>query len=423
MLPWVLHSVPGLPMPPASAPLLHVTPYVLPIFIASIVLEWVATRKRGGYRAGTALADVSAGGVFQGLELLFHLAVLPAYAWLHTNMRVVSWDAGSWQPWVIGIVGMDVLFYWWHRCSHVINVLWAVHGVHHQSEDFNLAVALRQPAFEPVTWFFFYAPLALLGVDLQTYLLCYGANRFYQFWIHTEVVDKLGPLEWVLNTPSHHRVHHGVQDQYLDKNYGAIFIVWDRLFGTFECEEETPLYGTTVPLASYNPVWANLKLLADIGALSGRATTMSEKLWAWVAHPAWQPTGSNVMPEVKRTDTDYEKYRPDTSRRIRIYVLVHYAFVALIAGPFLQHEQAHTLLPLMLGALTLILVHTNLCGLMESKRWALPSEAIRFCIMAAAVGVGLTPLLGPSTSWAIAAGTLSFGFACMFWVRPREKTT
>ena len=405
-------------MPAASAPSLNVAAYVLPIFIGAIVLEWFITRKRGGYNAGTALSDVSTGGVFQGLELLFHLALLPAYTWLYTNARVVTWDAGSWQPWVIGLVGVDLLFYWWHRVSHVVNVLWAVHGVHHQSEDYNLAVALRQPAFEPLTWFLFYAPLALLGVDLTVYLACYGVNRFYQFWIHTEVVGKLGPVEWVFNTPSHHRVHHGVQDKYLDRNYGAILIVWDRLFGTFQLEEEAPMYGTTVPLASYNPVWANVKLLADVAALSRRATTVSEKLWAWVAHPAWQPTGPKIEPPIKRTDATYTKYRPKPGPRVPTYVALHYGLIITLAGPFLLHEPSHTRLLLVFGAATMVLAHTNLCGLMEGKRWALVGEVVRFAVMAIALKLALEPVLGETMAWHATQALLVLGAVSWIWLLP-----
>ena len=200
----------------------------VPIFLGATLLEaWIARKRRQDlYAFGTALSDLACGTVFQAGELVLKLGFVAAYVWLFEHARLVTWDESGPWPWVLGIVGVDFLFYWWHRVSHVVNVLWAVHGVHHQSEDYNLAVALRQPLFEPVTWFVFYAPLALLGVSPVVYLAAYGINRFYQFWIHTQVVDK-GPgwVEWLLNTPSHHRVHHGVNEQYLDKNYGAVLIL------------------------------------------------------------------------------------------------------------------------------------------------------------------------------------------------------
>ncbi|MCO4762377.1 MAG: sterol desaturase family protein [Myxococcales bacterium] len=391
-------------MPYGSSEPTNLVAYVLPLFLGAIVVEWLWTRKSDNYNLGTALSDVGTGGVFQGLELLFHLALLPAYAWLYDNASLITFGDGAWQPLVIGFIGVDLLFYWWHRASHVINVLWAVHGVHHQSEDFNLAVALRQPAFEPLTWFIFYAPLALVGVDLPTYLICYTVNRFYQFWIHTEVVRTLGPLEWLFNTPSHHRVHHGVQELYLDRNYGAIFIVWDRIFGTFQREEQAPLYGTTVPLASYNPVWANLKLLRDIVELSRRATTVREKLWAWVAHPAWQPIGPAVEPKIKRTDESYHKYRPAPPPRVTGYVALHYGIIALLAGPFLLNEHAHSTLVLLTGAGTLIGGHLNLCALVENKRWALGSEVVRVGLMLTTIYLSLGSVLGEQVTLGLVVG-------------------
>src|SRR5690606_31238042 len=151
----------------------------------------------------------------------------------------------------------DFAYYWWHRASHRISFLWAAHVVHHQSEDYNLAVALRQAWFTSLSSWVLNLPLAFLGVPPLVYGVCAALNTLYQFWIHTRLVGKLGPLEWVLNTPSHHRVHHGIDAPYLDTNYGGVFIVFDRLFGTFVEETHEPRYGTLDPIRSFDPVWAN----------------------------------------------------------------------------------------------------------------------------------------------------------------------
>ena len=161
-----------------------------------------------------------------------------------------------------------------------MNMFWAVHAVHHQSEDLNLAVALRQPAFEALTIIPFHLPLALIGVDPAVYVACYAIDLIYQFWIHTELVGKLGRLEKLLNTPSCHRVHHGINPKYLDKNFGGILVIWDRLFGTYQPEEELAVYGVTHALASYNPLWANLAPFRDIAALSIAAERPIDKLRA-----------------------------------------------------------------------------------------------------------------------------------------------
>ena len=351
----------------------------VPIFLVATIIEVAIAKRQGrdGYAFGTALSDLACGSVFQAGELVLKLVFVAAYAWLFEHARLITWEEGSAWPWVVGMIGVDLLFYWWHRVSHVVNVLWAVHGVHHQSEDYNLAVALRQPLFEPVTWFVFYAPLALLGVSPLVYIAAYGVNRFYQFWIHTEVVGK-GPAwaEWLLNTPSHHRVHHGVNPQYLDKNYGAVLIIWDRVFGTFEPEVEQPVYGTTVPLRSYNPLWANFVHIDRIRALGRLAGTTRERLWAWVAHPAWLPQGvRDPAPKVERAG--YRKYRPEVSRALRTYLITHFALAGVAMGVVVFFE--HGLQPVQLAVASAVLIASFVAflAMVEARPWAWTLEAVR----------------------------------------------
>ena len=171
------------------------------------------------------------------------------------------------MKWVaaIGLLfGVDFCFYWFHRIAHEYAAPWATHVVHHQSEEYNLAVALRQSAFEGCFAWVFYLPLAVIGFPPIWYVSMKAINLLYQFWIHTEAIDRLGPLEWVMNTPSHHRVHHARNPKYLDKNYAGMFIIWDRMFGTFQPEEEQPVYGITKPLQSWNPLWANLAAWVEL---------------------------------------------------------------------------------------------------------------------------------------------------------------
>jgi len=352
----------------------------IPVFLGATLLEaWIARRRDPTlYAFGTALSDLACGSLFQAGELVLKLLTFSAYVWLFEH-RWIDWPEDSAIPWVLGIVGVDLLFYLWHRASHVVNVLWAVHGVHHQSEDYNLAVALRQPLFEPLTWFVFYAVLALAGVSPLVYLVAYGVNRLYQFWIHTELVRTLpAPCEWVLNTPSHHRVHHGVQPQYLDKNFGAVLILWDRLFGTFEPEGERVKYGTTVPLRSYNPLWANLQHLARIRRLAGAAKTTREAIWAWFAHPAWVPAG--FLPADEIVD-EPGKYRPPSPPAVRAYVVAHMtiAAVALTLTVFFEQALAATELVAIAGALGLSFV--ALLGLVERTPWATKLEALRLLLL------------------------------------------
>ncbi|HUF04493.1 MAG TPA: sterol desaturase family protein [Aridibacter sp.] len=159
--------------------------------------------------------------------------------------------------WGLLLFADDFAYYWFHRFSHEVRFLWNFHVVHHSSEQYNLSVAVRQSWFSGVSHWIFYIPLAFLGFPFAAFVFMHGLNLIYQFWIHTELVGRMGSLEWVFNTPSHHRVHHGVNDRYLDRNYAGIFIIWDRMFGTFVEEKEEVRYGIIKPLKSYNALWIN----------------------------------------------------------------------------------------------------------------------------------------------------------------------
>jgi sterol desaturase/sphingolipid hydroxylase (fatty acid hydroxylase superfamily) len=402
---------------PASPMEINPVAFAIPIFLIAILVEaWISRRQRDRadegeayYFFGTALSDVTVGTVFQGVEVLFNILTFGAYVWLFDNFNLVDWGDASWAKWAVALLGVDLMFYWWHRASHVVNFLWAVHGVHHQSEDFNLAVALRQPLFEPITWFFFYAPLALLGIDPMTYLGAYAINRFYQFWIHTELVDKLGPLEWVLNTPSHHRVHHGVQEQYLDKNYGAILIIWDRLFASFEPEEERVIYGTTVPLRSYNPVWANFAIFARIGRLMRVASSPLQWAWAPFAHPAWLPGSDDPDAHLPKRQQS-AKYRPKASPAAIAYVAAHFLALGGFMFIFLLRESQWSFPQLCLGASVIVSASMAFTGILEARIWAWPLEILRLLgLIAAIYWLGSThypvTLAGMATA-AMAAGSL-----------------
>jgi hypothetical protein len=231
------------------------------------------------------------------------------------------------------MLGVDLAYYWFHRLSHEVNFLWAAHVVHHQSEDYNLAVALRQSAFQNYFNVWFYLPLALLGVPPLVYVLSVQINTLYQFWIHTRLIDRMGPLELVLNTPSHHRVHHGADPKYLDRNYAGILIVWDRLFGSFQVEEEEPTYGTTKPLARWNSLWANLDVWADLIATARSFPRLRDRIWLFFAHPGWHPDRDEPHAEVRgRAPFDADVARPRKLYLIAQFALMLVATVGLLLG-------------------------------------------------------------------------------------------
>jgi sterol desaturase/sphingolipid hydroxylase (fatty acid hydroxylase superfamily) len=392
----------------------------VPIFFAAIAAEVLADRRRRTrvYRFGAAIADLQVGIVSQvgdvflrGLGVAIYAAVYPYHFF--------EWREGSIAPWVVGLLALDFLYYWWHRSSHLVNVLWAVHAVHHQSEDFNLAVALRQPAFEALTIIPFHLPLALLGVEPWIYASCYAIDLIYQFWIHSELPGRLGFLERVLNTPSSHRVHHGINPKYLDRNYGGILIIWDRLFGSYQREEEPPAYGVTRALRSYNPIWANLAPFQDVAAKAKEARGVANKLRIWLAHPGTSASGGElqVAPTTRATQVKYEPLPP---RRVVVYVLVHFALLTLGGAAFMRVAAHDALTALVVPSTLILLTAVALTAFIEGRRWALTVDAARQIAIAVVAATYLAPHIGVIPGIAVAGGLVAVFVLIFVVVRPLE---
>jgi sterol desaturase/sphingolipid hydroxylase (fatty acid hydroxylase superfamily) len=275
-------------------------------------------------------------------------------------------------------IGVDFLYYWFHRMSHEVNGFWAAHVVHHQSEQYNLSVALRQGAFQAWFSWMFYLPLALLGFPPLVFLAVSSFNTLYQFWIHTRLIGRLGPLEWVFNTPSHHRVHHARNPKYIDRNHGGTLIVWDRLFGTFKQEEEEPVYGITTPLRSWNPLWANVSHWVWIASMARRARGLGDELRCFVKPPGWRPPemgGFQPAPEVDAREV--VRYETRLPRAHAAYVFAQ--FVLTLAGAAWLLQRQSQLSQDVLLALAALVVCALLAfgGLFERRRWAVPLEVVR----------------------------------------------
>ncbi len=354
----------------------------VPGFFALIGVEMAVARARGVrvYRLADSVTDLSC-GVSSQIEAMFFAAIqLAIYAFLWSRFRF--FDLHGWQAWVVAFFGVDFLYYWWHRLSHEVNFLWAAHVVHHQSEDYNLAVALRQSITTSWTALPFYIPLAFVGVPPLVFAITHALSTLYQFWIHTQLVKKIhGPIDWILNLPSHHRVHHAVNPQYLDKNYAATLIVWDRLFGTYIEEDEPCVYGITKPLASFNPMWAQVHYWLELARRSVR-TSGFDRVRVWFASPAW--VGKNESKYV--TDVHARpKYDVTASRKTRRYVFVQYIF---LLGAMSALMFAHASLPPVAvasccAALALGLVAMG--ALLEEKSWARAMEVARIALSIAAI--------------------------------------
>ena len=214
--------------------------------------------------------------VFDAFGTLLKVAI---YTWAFQHVALFELSASSPWVWIGALIGYDFCYYWLHRAGHRIGVLWAAHVVHHQSEDYNLGTALRQTSSGFLLGWIFYLPLAVAGVPPLVFGVVALIDLLYQFWVHTQQVGKLGWFDRWFCSPSNHRAHHGVNERYLDKNYGGILILWDRLFGSFveEDEREPVVYGTRAPLRSFNPLWANLQVYRDLWLDSWRTRSLGRQ--------------------------------------------------------------------------------------------------------------------------------------------------
>jgi sterol desaturase/sphingolipid hydroxylase (fatty acid hydroxylase superfamily) len=273
-----------------SAPI-DLTVYAIPAFVLLMVLEvvytaWHPDEDRKGYAARDTAASIAMGLGYSAINLVWKGLAFAFYTALY-HLTPLRMGTGP-LAWVVLFFADDFCYYWFHRIHHESRFFWASHVVHHSSQHYNLSTAVRQ-TWTPMTGLLFWAPLALLGFHPVMIVLQQAINLLYQFWIHTETIRRLGPLEWVLNTPSHHRVHHGANPRYIDRNYAGILIVWDRLFGTFQEEDEKPRYGLTHNLDTYNPVRIAFHEYADIVRDVRRPAPWSVRLGRVFRGPGWTP--------------------------------------------------------------------------------------------------------------------------------------
>ncbi len=268
--------------------------FLLTMFVEAKLLPRARARGRDvmPYEPRDARASISMGLGNLAVSAAAKLGTVGLYAFLYKH-RIFEIGAGPWA-WVLLLFAEDFTYYWWHRASHEVRFLWAAHENHHSSQRFNLSTALRQSWTTPFTVPLFYFWLPVAGFRPEMLLTQISVSLVYQYWVHTELVGKLGPLEWILNTPSHHRVHHGSNVEYLDRNHAGIFIIWDRLFGTFEPERARVVYGLTKNIETYSPLriafheWA--ALVADVRG----ARTFRERLGYVFRPPGWSPDRSSL---------------------------------------------------------------------------------------------------------------------------------
>lgn len=269
--------------------------YAIPVFVALLAAEWISFRhgaedRLRGYDVRDTFTSLAMGSGNVVINFGWKLVVLTAYAGVYelTPLRI---SPGAWWAWPLLFFADDMAYYWFHRVSHEVRVFWASHVVHHSSQHYNLSTALRQ-TWVPMTYLPFWLPLAAIGFKPWMIMLEQAVSLVYQFFLHTERVGRLpNPVEAVMNTPSHHRVHHGANDIYLDRNYGGILIIWDRLFGSFQAETEPVRYGLTKNISTHNPVRVALHEYAAICREAARTPRWRHKLAVALRGPGWTAPG------------------------------------------------------------------------------------------------------------------------------------
>ncbi len=317
--------------------------YAVPLFIVAILAELAYGLRvhRNTFRLNDSVSSLSLGVLSQARRFVT-LGVGGYVYYLVTEFfSLPLMDAGHWFTWVLAMVLYDLCYYWQHRLGHERTILWAAHVAHHQSEDYNLTTALRQTSTGFLLDWVFYIPMYLVGIPAQVVITVGSINLIYQFWVHTQHIPKLGWYEWIFVTPSNHRVHHAQNDLYVDRNYGGLFIVWDRLFGTFqeELDEEPPVYGIRGPLKSWNPVKALTHIYVDMARDSFHTARWQDKLRVWVARTGWRPADvAAAYPRRKSDLAHFEKYDPRVPVAVSVYGLLQLVAVIALLN-FMQFAQ------------------------------------------------------------------------------------
>ncbi len=387
---------------------MNLNPVVLsiPIFfgLMSIELVFEAITKKRTYRLNDAITNINLGALSQISGVFTKIVTIGIYTVVFELFAITKIPV-NWISFIVLFFLYDLCFYWSHRMAHEISLFWGGHVVHHQSEDFNLTVALRQSSTAFIWSFPFYLPLAFAGFDPLQFVTVGAFNLLYQFWIHTEHIGKIGRLESVLNTPSHHRVHHGRDPKYIDKNYAGVFIIWDRMFGTFKEEEERPTYGITKPVNSWNPVYANFSHYIDLHHYVKKARSIGDASRMLFKQPGWLPDYLGGVQTPSAVSPNFHKYNADVSHLwAKVYIFIQFVVLMLVTSYFLFNNSELDSLTKSLFLIWIVWSSINFGLLFESRKKRLQIiEALRLI----AIPIGIFELIAMGYSfpfWAIYAG-------------------
>ena len=362
--------------------------YAIPIFMLTVAFEafwaWrrhgnrtvdVGGRTRPIYQFADAMGSLQIGVLSRIAAAFPRLLTVGIYVLVYQQFAVMSWDKSNPLAWLFAVLLYDFFYYWKHRANHEVRIMWAGHITHHNSEYFNLSTALRQSSTTFIFDWMFYLPMAVVGVPPEMWIAAALIDLLYQYWTHTEIIGRLGWFDRVFVSPSNHRVHHGQNDYCIDRNYGGILILWDRLFGTFEDERPEPIvYGVRTPLASVDPLWGNLHYYAQIWRNLRAARGIDAKLDAIFAPPSgWRDEKLGHFEPLK-----FKRYEIKVTRGLARYVTVQYAISVLSLCAFLYRFPHWTATQGMLAGAWIVAGLVALAAMMAGKRWGTTLEVGRW---------------------------------------------
>ena len=357
--------------------------YATPFFIGLVLIEILYGRfvKDQKHNLMDTVSSLSSGLTNVVKDSLGLVLILVSYPFLLEHLALIEIKA-TWLVWVVAFVALDFAGYWNHRLSHQINLFWNQHVIHHSSEEFNLACALRQPISNLLGYYaLLLIPAALLGVPNQVIAILAPIHLFAQFWYHTQYIGKMGILEYVIVTPSQHRVHHAINPEYIDKNLGQIFCIWDRMFGTFqeELDDVPPQYGVLKPANTWNPIIINFQHIWRLMQDAWRTRSYWDKIRIWFMPTGWRPKDvkDKYPVEVIQDVYNFKKYSPETSPWLKGYALFQLiATTFLMLFMFYSYSEIGFDGLLLFGAFIFVGIY-GYTTLMDRKSYAVLIEVIR----------------------------------------------
>ena len=343
--------------------------FAIPAFFVLIIIEYFYGLYVGKntYRLNDTVTSIAI-GMISRFPVMLNLgvqSVIFVYISSYLNLELLS--VKNPFTWIIAFLLYDLSYYWMHRMHHEIKILWATHSVHHHGEDFNLSTALRQTSTGWLWKWIFYMPMIMLGVPGEVFVTVAGVNLVYQFWVHTKHIGHLGVLEKIFITPMNHGIHHAKNKEYIDANYGGVFIIWDRMFGTYipERSDIKPVYGTATPLSSWNPIWANFQVFSIMVKDTIKTKSWKDKVKVWFAKTYWRPADCIEDKDPK----DFNKiFNPEIGSDVKLFSFIQMIFTTIVSGAVLTYASMHSYNEIVLFGLSLLILATLTGYLMQGNR-------------------------------------------------------